>query len=65
MRAGPTLTLLTASIAAALVVALSATSAARADERPDAAAPAPAGQQTLPPATGGCPYRGGKLELIT
>jgi hypothetical protein len=64
MRTSPKLTLLAASFAAAFVLALPASSGARADERPGAAVPAPAEQQTPPPATGACPYRGGKLELI-
>ncbi len=62
MRAGPKLTLLAVSVAAALMLALPASSGA--EERPATAAPTPAEQQTAPPATGGCPYRGGKLELI-
>jgi hypothetical protein len=65
MRADPKLTLLTASVATALVLLLPAAPAVAADEQPNAAAPAPAGQQSAPPATSGCPYRGGKLELIT
>lgn len=64
MREGPKLTLLAGSLAAAVMFAPPASLGARADERPAAEAPAPAEQQTQPPATGGCPYRGGKLELI-
>ena len=64
MRAGPKLTLLATSLAAALMLALPASTGAWAEERPGTAAPTPVEQQTQPPATGGCPYRGGKLELI-
>lgn len=64
MRAGSKLTLLAASLVAALLLAQPLSSGAWADDRPNAA-PAPAGQQASPPATSGCPYRGGKLELIT
>ena len=46
------------------MLALPASTGARAEEKPGAAAPTPAEQQTPLPATGGCPYRGGKLELI-
>lgn len=48
----------------AIVLALPAGAGARAEEGAGAAAPTPTDQQTLPPSTGGCPYRGGKLELI-
>jgi hypothetical protein len=65
MRARSKLTLLATSLAAVLTSALPASTGARAEEPPGVATPAPAEQQTLPPATGGCPYRGGKLELIT
>jgi hypothetical protein len=65
MCARPKLTLLSTNLAAALMLALPASTGAWAEEPQGAAAPAPAEQQTLPPATGGCPYRGGKLELIT
>ncbi len=64
MHAGPKLTLLAASLVGALALALPGGTGAGAEERPDAAAPAPTEQQTPSPATGGCPYRGGKLELI-
>jgi hypothetical protein len=62
MRAGAKLTLFAAGLAAAFV--LPSGSGARAEEGQGAATPTPVEQQTKPPATGGCPYRGGKLELI-
>jgi hypothetical protein len=63
MRAGSRLTLLAAGLAA-IVLALPAGAGARAEEGAGAPTPTPTDQQTLPPSTGGCPYRGGKLELI-
>ena len=56
--------MLAASLAAAFVLAVRTNSEARAEERPNAA-PAPAEQPVSPPPKSGCPYRGGKLELIT
>jgi hypothetical protein len=64
MRAGSRLTLLAAGLTAAIVLALPAGAGARAEEGAGAPTPTPTDQQTLPPSTGGCPYRGGKLELI-
>ena len=63
MRAGSRLTLLAAGLTAAIVLALPAGAGARAEEGAGAATPTPT-DQTLPPSTGGCPFRGGKLELI-
>ena len=63
MRADSKLTLLAAGLVAALLLSKPMSSGAWADERPNVA-PAPTEQPTPPPA-GGCPYRGGKLELIT
>jgi hypothetical protein len=60
MRAGSRLTLLAAGLTVAIVLALPA----RAEEGAGAGTPTPTDQQTLPPSTGGCPFRGGKLELI-
>lgn len=60
MRAGSRLTLLAAGLTVASVLALPA----RAEEGAGAGTPTPTDQQTLPPSTGGCPFRGGKLELI-
>jgi hypothetical protein len=64
MRAGSKLTLLAASLVAVFVLAVRTNSETRAEERPNAA-PAPAEQPVSPPPTSGCPYRGGKLDLIT
>ena len=64
MRSGSKLTLLATGVAAAFVLTMQANCEAWADERPNAA-PAPAEQPVSPPPRGGCPYRGGKLELIT
>jgi len=64
MGAGSKLTLFVAGAAAAFMLAIHTGSRAWADERPNAA-PAPAQQPASPPPTAGCPYRGGKLELIT
>jgi hypothetical protein len=64
MRAGSKLTLLAVGLMAAFVLAVRTNSEARAEERPSAA-PAPAEQPVSPPPKSGCPYRGGKLELIT
>ncbi len=64
MRAGAKLTLLAAGLAAAFMLVLPSGSGARAQEGQGTATPTPVEQQTKPPATGGCPYRGGKLELI-
>jgi hypothetical protein len=62
MRAGSKLTLLAAGLAAAFMLVLPSAPGARAEEGQDAATPVE--QQSKPPATGGCPYCGGKLELI-
>jgi hypothetical protein len=62
MRAGVKLTLLAAALATAFMLALPSGSGARAQEGQGTATPVE--QQTKPPVTGGCPYRGGKLELI-
>jgi hypothetical protein len=51
------LTLLAAGLGAAFMLVLPSGSGARAEEGQGAATP-------TPPATGGCPYRGGKRELI-
>jgi hypothetical protein len=64
MRSGSKLTLLAAGVAAAFVLTVQTNSEAWAEERPNAA-PAPAEQPVSPPPKAGCPYRGGKLELIT
>jgi hypothetical protein len=64
MRADSKLTLLAAGLVAVSLLAPTTSSGAWAGERSNAS-PAPTGQQTSPPPTGGCPYRGGKLELIT
>jgi hypothetical protein len=64
MRAGPRLTLLAAALAAAFMLAPPASTSARAEDGQGTVAPTPTDQQTLPPSTSGCPYRGGKLELI-
>ena len=61
MRAGSKLTLLAAGLTAAVVLVLPSAPGARAEE---GQAATPVEQQTKPPATGGCPFRGGKLELI-
>jgi hypothetical protein len=61
MRVGSKLTLSVAGLAAAAMLVLSPAAGARAEEGQGAT---PVEQQTKPPATGGCPYRGGKLELI-
>ena len=63
MRAGSRLTLLAAGLTVAIVLALPAGAGARAEEGAGAGTPTPT-DQTLPPSTGGCPFRGGKLELI-
>ena len=64
MRAGSRLTLLAAGLTVAIALALPAGAGARAEEGAGAGTPTPTDQQTLPPSTGGCPFRGGKLELI-
>ncbi len=64
MRAGSKLTLLAPGLAAAFMLGLPMGSGARAQDSQGTATPTPVEQQTKPPATGGCPYRGGKLELI-
>jgi len=58
------LTISAAGLAAAFTLALPPGSGARAQDGQGAASPTPVEQQTIPPATSGCPYRGGKLELI-
>jgi hypothetical protein len=63
MRAGSRLTLLAAGLTVAIVLALPAGAGARAEEGAGSGTPTPT-DQTLPPSTGGCPFRGGKLELI-
>ncbi len=63
MRAGSRLTLLAAGLTVAIVLALPASAGARAEEGAGSGTPTPT-DQTLPPSTGGCPFRGGKLELI-
>jgi hypothetical protein len=63
MRAGSRLTLLAAGLTVAIVLALPAGAGARAEEGAGPGTPTPT-DQTLPPSTGGCPFRGGKLELI-
>jgi hypothetical protein len=64
MRAGSKLMLLAAGLATAFMPGLPLGSAARAQDSQGTATPTRVEQQTKPPATGGCPYRGGKLELI-
>ena len=63
MRAGSRLTLLAAGLTVAIVLALPAGAGALAEEGAGSGTPTPT-DQTLPPSTGGCPFRGGKLELI-
>jgi hypothetical protein len=63
MCVGSKLTLFAAGVAAAFVLTMRTNSAAWADEKQNAA-PAPVEQPASPPKSG-CPYRGGKLELIT
>ena len=63
MLAGSRLTLLAAGLTVAIVLALPAGAGARAEEGAGSGTPTPT-DQTLPPSTGGCPFRGGKLELI-
>jgi len=63
MRAGSRLTLLAAGLTVAIVLALPAGAGARAEEGAGSGTPTPT-DQTLPPSTGGCPFRGGNLELI-
>lgn len=66
MRQGQKLTLMAAALAAALSLAPPANALTLADERPSERAKDDAvpNEQKTPPPSGGCPYRGGKLELI-